>query len=88
MTRKALFWLLAILFPLPMLLVLNASLSDVFEVRLFIMLGALAYSWWLASILLSVRPSWLDRWVGLPQVYMLHGRARCDSAVGCISALG
>jgi hypothetical protein len=42
MTRKALFWLLAILFPLPMLLVLNASLSDVFEVRLFIMLGALA----------------------------------------------
>jgi predicted ferric reductase len=73
MTRKIAFWLLAILFPLPMLLVLNASLSDVFEVRLFIMLGALAYSWWLASILLSVRPAKLDRWVGLPQIYTLHG---------------
>lgn len=71
--RKLLFWGIALAFPLPLVWVLNAQLPDVLNVRFFISLGAIAYCWWLLSVLLSVRPRWLDRYVGLPQIYALHG---------------
>jgi predicted ferric reductase len=38
-----------------------------------VLFGLIAYCWWLLAILLSVRPRWLDRFVGLPAVYRLHG---------------
>ncbi|PVE11802.1 ferric reductase [Streptomyces scopuliridis RB72] len=41
--------------------------------KFYIFLGLIAYTWWLLSIVLSVRPSWLDRFVGLPSIYGLHG---------------
>ncbi|PZF56373.1 ferric reductase [Curtobacterium sp. MCSS17_008] len=38
-----------------------------------IVLGLTAYSWWLLAVLLSLRPPWLERVVGLPAIYGLHG---------------
>jgi predicted ferric reductase len=73
MTRSLLFYAAALLFPLPLVVVLNTQLTDAARVRMVISLGLIAYCWWLAAILLSVRPTWLDRWVGLPQIYALHG---------------
>ncbi|WP_415477336.1 hypothetical protein [Bifidobacterium psychraerophilum] len=35
--------------------------------------GLVAYVWWLASVVLSTRPRWLDRHVGLPALYAVHG---------------
>lgn len=71
--RKLLLWSLVALFPLPLVFTLNLQLGDAGPVRLYVSLGLVAYSWWLLAILLSVRPSWLDRGVGLPSVYALHG---------------
>ncbi|MFL5998476.1 MAG: ferric reductase [Streptomyces sp.] len=73
MARTLLLWGLAAVFPLPLALTLNAQLTDVTSMRLYISLGLVAYCWWLLAILLSVRPSWLDRAVGLRHIYALHG---------------
>ncbi|CAM5259947.1 hypothetical protein SVIOM74S_06042 [Streptomyces violarus] len=73
MARTLLLWGLAAVFPLPLVLTLNAQLTDVTSMRLYISLGLVAYCWWLLAILLSVRPSWLDRAVGLRHIYALHG---------------
>ncbi|MET7701047.1 ferric reductase [Streptomyces sp. NPDC005485] len=73
MVRKLLLWSFAVIFPLPLVLALNLELADVPSMRLYITWGLIAYSWWLLAVLLSVRPSWLDRGVGLPSVYALHG---------------
>lgn len=35
--------------------------------------GILAYTWMLAAIYLATRPAFLDRAVGLPHLYMVHG---------------
>jgi predicted ferric reductase len=48
-------------------------MTDATSIRFPITLGVIAYSWWLLGILLSTRPSWLDRAVGLPSIYALHG---------------
>lgn len=73
MGAKLALWSATVLFPLPLVLLLNAELDDAFEMKFFISLGLIAYSWWLLGILLSVRPAWLDRIVGLPSIYALHG---------------
>lgn len=73
MAAKLLLWSATVLFPLPLVLLLNAGLDDAFEMKFFISLGLIAYSWWLLGILLSVRPAWLDRIVGLPSIYAVHG---------------
>ena len=38
-----------------------------------IQLGNIAYVWFLAAIYLATRPQWLDRLIGLPSIYMVHG---------------
>ncbi|MGW2650292.1 ferric reductase [Streptomyces sp. NPDC001393] len=55
------------------MIALNLQSTDVPSMRLYITWGLIAYSWWLLAILLSVRPAWLGRGVGLPSVYALHG---------------
>lgn len=62
------------LVPLPLILTLGAGLpashaSD----ALAIQLGSIAYVWFLVAIYLSTRPKWLDRLIGLPNVYLIHG---------------
>ncbi|MFF4357572.1 ferric reductase [Streptomyces sp. NPDC001604] len=73
MGGKLLLWSLVLIFPLPLVLALNLQSTDVPSMRLYITWGLIAYSWWLLAILLSVRPTWLGRGVGLPSVYALHG---------------
>lgn len=67
------FWTLAAIFPLPLLLTLVGVDSAAWAAQWAVLVGVVAYAWWLLAILLSVRPQWLDRAVGLPSVYALHG---------------
>jgi len=73
MGRKLLFWSCTVVFPLPLVFAYNFQATDPWRLKLYVMLGLVAYAWWLLSIVLSVRPSWLDRFVGLPSIYGLHG---------------
>jgi predicted ferric reductase len=71
--RRLLFWCVTILFPVPLVVVYHAVAREPDQLKFFITLGLVAYSWWLAAVLLSVRPVWLERLVGLPSIYGLHG---------------
>ncbi|WP_326758976.1 FAD-binding oxidoreductase [Streptomyces phaeochromogenes] len=73
MLRKLLFWSLAVLFPFPLVQTYDSLADDPPQLKFYIFLGLIAYTWWLLSIALSVRPSWLHRFVGLPAIYGLHG---------------
>ena len=35
--------------------------------------GVFAYTWMLSAIYLSTQPKWLDRIIGLPDMYIIHG---------------
>lgn len=59
--------------PLPLIILLNTGLLDT-NLNLFLYdLGLIAYAWWLAIVYLSTRPQWLDRLIGLPAMYFVHG---------------
>ncbi|MFF3712960.1 FAD-binding oxidoreductase [Streptomyces phaeochromogenes] len=73
MLRKLLFWSFAVVFPLPLVLTYDAVATAPETLKFYIFLGLIAYAWWLLSVLLSVRPSRLDRFVGMPSIYGLHG---------------
>lgn len=49
---------------------LPADYSDEFQAIYF---GAIAYAWMLVAIYLSTWPKWLDRLIGLPDMYVIHG---------------
>lgn len=66
-------WAVAVAFPLPLMLVYDTIATEPVNLKQLVLFGLIAYCWWLLSILLSTRPRWLDRWVGLPAVYRLHG---------------
>jgi predicted ferric reductase len=71
--RVVTLWAAAALFPLPLMLVYDAIATEPVNLKQLVLFALIAYCWWLLAILLSVRPRWLDRHVGLPQVYRLHG---------------
>lgn len=71
--RIAALWAAAVLFPMPLMLVYEAVATEPVNLMQLVQFALIAYCWWLLAILLSVRPRWLDRLVGLPQVYRLHG---------------
>lgn len=71
--RRLLFWSVAIAFPLPLVIVYDVIATEPASLKRIILFGLIAYCWWLLAILLSVRPRWLDRFVGLPSIYGLHG---------------
>ena len=68
-------WLIVLLtIPLPLIVTLGNSLPEVFGSRvLAVNLGVFAYSWMLSAIFLSSQPKWLDRIIGLPDMYIIHG---------------
>ncbi|MER5806149.1 FAD-binding oxidoreductase [Streptomyces mirabilis] len=68
-----LFWSFAVVFPLPLVLVYDSLATEPDLLKFYIFLGLIAYTWWLLSIVLSMRSSWLHRFVGLPSIYGLHG---------------
>lgn len=71
--RVVALWSIAVVFPLPLVLVYDAIATEPVNLKQLVLFGLIAYCWWLLAILLSVRPRWLDRFVGLPAVYRLHG---------------
>ncbi|WP_328370243.1 FAD-binding oxidoreductase [Streptomyces sp. NBC_00457] len=73
MLRKLLFWSFAVVFPLPLILTYEFVATEPDLLKFYVFLGLIAYTWWLLSIVLSVRPAWLHRFVGLPAIYGLHG---------------
>lgn len=66
-------FVLLLLMPLPLLIMLNTSLVDSIRNLLIYDFGLVAYVWWLAIVYLSTRPQWLDRLIGLPAMYFIHG---------------
>jgi predicted ferric reductase len=71
--RRFAFWAATVVFPLPLVLVYDVSAREPDMLKFPIVLGLTAYSWWLLAVLLSLRPPWLERVVGLPALYGLHG---------------
>lgn len=73
-TAVTLVWIacLAIL-PLPLVGLLDAGLVDSPVGMLVTDLGLIAYVWWLVATALSTRPRWLEKAIGLPSLYFLHG---------------
>ena len=68
-------WLIVLLtIPIPLIVTIGNGLPEVFGSRvLAINLGVFAYSWMLSAIFLSSQPKWLDRIIGLPDMYIIHG---------------
>lgn len=63
-------WLVVLLIlPAPMMLTLSLGLPVIHLGNVPSMqMGVVAYTWMLAAVLLSTRPRWLDRRVGLPHI--------------------
>ncbi|KAB7789930.1 ferric reductase [Bifidobacterium leontopitheci] len=74
-TAVALAWAVVLfIVPLPFLTTLAAGLPALYTSSLFgIELGVVAYTWMLAAVYLACRPRWVDRTIGLPTMYMIHG---------------
>ncbi|PJM72908.1 ferric reductase [Bifidobacterium primatium] len=74
--RRALTWamLLAVI-PAAFVAVLAAAISPGFRTAHMgpIALGVIAYVWMLEAVYLACRPHWLDRLIGLPYLYVMHG---------------
>lgn len=68
-------WIIVlVILPLPLVWLLNQGLFfEALPERIVYDAGVFAYTWWLCSILLSTRPIWLDRLIGLPSLYFSHG---------------
>lgn len=69
------FWLIALfLLPLPFLQTLSAGLPSIYsDEAQGIYFGTIAYVWMLFAIYLSTKPKFLDRLIGLPDMFMVHG---------------
>lgn len=75
MAARYLTWMVsAVVAPMPLMLALSLELPTIYLGRIAAMqIGVAAYAWMLAAVVLSVRPRWLDRSVGLPHLYAIHG---------------
>ncbi|MBT1175668.1 hypothetical protein JS530_09190 [Bifidobacterium sp. LC6] len=71
----ALAWAVVLfIIPLPFLATLVAGFPALYSSSMFgAELGVIAYTWMLAAVYLACRPRWVDRTVGLPHMYMIHG---------------
>jgi len=70
-----LFWLVAIfILPLPFIQTLSNGLPMIYQSEYrAIYYGTIAYVWMLLAVYLSTKPKWLDRLIGLPEMYLVHG---------------
>jgi predicted ferric reductase len=73
--KLILFWFsFFFIIPLPFIQSLSSGLKEVSaNESIAIYCGAISYAWMLAAVYLSTKPHWLDRLVGLPSLYQLHG---------------
>lgn len=68
-------WLVAVfLIPFPFIYTFIQGLSPIYTAgKIGFVNGIVAYVWMLLAIYISTRPKWLDRLIGLPAAYMIHG---------------
>ncbi|MBE6474699.1 MAG: iron reductase [Actinomyces succiniciruminis] len=66
-------WAVSLAAPAPLILLLNTQLLAPTRDLVLYDCGVAAYTWWLVSVALSTRPRALDRRIGLPALYQLHG---------------
>lgn len=68
-------WIVAIfLLPFPLITTFMLGLPAIYATsRMGFALGIYAYTWMLLAIYIGTKPKWLDRWIGLPMAYMIHG---------------
>ncbi|MCH9276801.1 ferric reductase [Bifidobacterium amazonense] len=74
--RLAAAWIVALaVVPAPFVATMAAFIRPVYRTAFMtpIALGVIAYVWMLEAVYLSCRPRWLDRLIGLPNIYMMHG---------------
>lgn len=64
---------LTLILPLPLILLLNYGLVETPANLLIYDLGVIAYVWWLEDVYLATRPKWVERLLGLPGSYFIHG---------------
>ncbi|EOT45928.1 MULTISPECIES: ferredoxin reductase family protein [Enterococcus] len=68
-------WLFILfMLPLPLLFAIYQELPSLYQgEKIGINAGLIAYTWMLAIIYLATKPKWLDKKVGLPDMYLVHG---------------
>lgn len=68
-------WLSALfILPLPFLYTYVNGIQSGFESqKLGVSYGIIAYVWMLLAIYIGTRPRWVDRYIGVPAAYMIHG---------------
>lgn len=68
-------WLSAVfLLPFPLIFTFMTGLPAIYATnRVGYALGIYAYVWMLLAIYIGTKPKWLDRLIGLPMAYMIHG---------------
>jgi len=73
--QAVLAWVAAlVVVPMPFTAILWATLGPMYRSMLTpITAGIYAYIWMLECVWLGCRPRWLDRIIGLPGIYVLHG---------------
>lgn len=60
--------------PLPLIITLSNGLDTLYiNSKISINFGIFAYVWMLVAIYLATRPKWLDKILGLPDMYIIHG---------------
>ncbi len=75
--RKAFFYGTYFLSPMIMIrvLYLNSPLKySSWSMFIPMMVGVMAYNWFVWQFILSARPKFLDRWIGFDSIYKVHGR--------------
>lgn len=74
-SSRSLLWTLVIWFVVPLPLIISALLNypaDQANSKIFVVFGLIAYSAMLSTIVLGSKPKFLDKRIGLPQVYQVH----------------
>lgn len=61
-----------IILPISLIWLLNSEMIDAPSRLIAYDAGIMAYVYWLAIVLLSTRPKWLEKYIGLPSMYFLH----------------
>lgn len=72
--KKIIFPLIIIVCPLPFITLASyiPNLSIIVSNPLYVYMGIAAYIWMLIAIYLATKPKWLDKILGLPDIYFVH----------------
>lgn len=65
-------FIILIALPLPLIYLLNTEMIDSVNRLIAYDAGIIAYVYWLGIVLLSTRPKWLEKYIGLPSMYFVH----------------